>query len=291
MNSNIKVSIIMPLFNTKNTLKRALDSILYQTYKNYEIIVIDGGSTDGTLDIINEYIEHITYFISEKDKGYGDALNKGIKVANGDYYIILAGDDFFIPGGLESFINEVNGRPDVFLGNMLVLKESNVVTKFKRAKTLKELEVGKVMAHPATFFKLSTLRKYNGYNIEYKINCDTELIMRLYKAGASFQISDFNTFISVFVCGGMSVQESLSDSLSSLNEINQMEEVAIKYGAKAKEARKRRKKIIYKQMKASLARKIFRGTIGHKILYTLDGQKPLSSKDLKEYGIPTEYIR
>ena len=285
MRNDIKVSVIMPVYNAAKTLHRAIDSVLMQTYKNIELIVIDGSSTDGTQEIVKSYGNKISYFLSEPDRGYGDALNKGINVATGDYSIILAGDDFFIPKGIENFIKNIDGEPDVWCGNMFVQKSPGIITRFKRAQSLEELDQGKVMAHPATFFKIQTLKECNGYDIKYKINCDTELIMRLYKSGAKFQVADKNIFVSVFVCGGMSVQAMQNDSISELAQTNDMEEVAIKYGMNGVRARKNRKKIIYRQKIVSILKYFFRGEIIYKILYVLDGQKPLTKKELVYYGL------
>lgn len=89
----MKVTIITVVFNGEKYIKDCIDSILYQDYKNIEYVVIDGGSTDGTLSIIESYRSKIHYFISEKDKGMYDALNKGIKAATGDIIGILNADD------------------------------------------------------------------------------------------------------------------------------------------------------------------------------------------------------
>ena len=91
----MKVSIITVVRNNQSTIKDAIDSVIRQTYKNIEYIVIDGASTDGTIDVIEKYQDKISVFLSEPDKGLYDALNKGIRLASGDVIAILHSDDLF----------------------------------------------------------------------------------------------------------------------------------------------------------------------------------------------------
>lgn len=91
----MKVSIITVVWNNADTIKDAIESVLNQTYKNIEYIIVDGGSTDGTIEIIQSYGNKISKFISEKDEGIYDAMNKGIKLATGDIVGILNSDDFY----------------------------------------------------------------------------------------------------------------------------------------------------------------------------------------------------
>src|SRR2546426_834552 len=87
------LSIVIVVYNAGSTLKHAIESVLNQTYKNIELIIIDGGSNDNTLQIINNYSSQIGYFISEKDNGIYDAMNKGILAAKGDWILFLGADD------------------------------------------------------------------------------------------------------------------------------------------------------------------------------------------------------
>ena len=95
MNSSPKISIITVSFNSAKTIKETIESILIQDYNNIEYIIIDGGSSDETIDIVKSYGKKISYFISEKDNGIYDAMNKGIKAATGDIVGILNSDDFY----------------------------------------------------------------------------------------------------------------------------------------------------------------------------------------------------
>ena len=284
----LKVSLIMPVYNAEKTIRCALESAINQTYENVEIIVIDGQSTDKTVQVIEEYRDHIDYFVSEKDKGYADALNKGIEAATGDYSIILAADDFFLPKGVEIFVNSINGNPDVWCGNMLVLKERGIVTKFNRAKRLEDINQTTVMAHPATFFKIKAFEQYGNYDINYNINSDSELILRWYKNGAKFQLSD--EFISLFTCGGISTTDDMEDNVNNLTDISQGEEIAIKYGISKEEARNRRIKHIKSKRRIEKIKNISRKLHILKLLYFIGGQKPLSKKEIQKFGIPLELV-
>lgn len=288
MKSEILVSIIMPVFNSVKTIERAINSVKYQTYKNIELVIIDGGSTDGTISVIEEYSDLVGFFLSEKDRGYSDALNKGIKKAKGEYSIILAADDFLLPDAIERFVNSVEDSTDVWCGNMYVLKKTGVVTRFKRAESLEELKGGKYLAHPATFFRVKSFEKYGFYNIQYKINADAELLLRFCNSGARFQIED--EFVSVFVCGGMSVKEDLGESAKDLFTESDVEKVSILHGASVSSVRFLRIRRFIKKKIANIAKKI-PGERLLKIMYTLDGQKPLSEKEIKELGAPLSFYK
>src|SRR6476660_6711550 len=98
------ISIIIPTLNQGQYIESAIHSVLQQGYSNLELIVIDGGSTDNTLQVIEKYRNKIDYFVSEKDSGQTEAINKGLKVAKGDIVTWLNSDDFYEPGVFETVI-------------------------------------------------------------------------------------------------------------------------------------------------------------------------------------------
>src|SRR5262249_27171335 len=104
------ISVITPTFNSQNTLRETIESVLRQDYANYEHIVMDGGSTDGTLDILRQY-PHLKW-VSEKDKGHYDAMNKGILKSGGEVVNILNSDDCYRPGTLKSVGSAFAANPD-----------------------------------------------------------------------------------------------------------------------------------------------------------------------------------
>ena len=92
----MKLSIITINYNNKNGLQKTIDSVISQTFKDFEWIIIDGGSTDGSKELIEKYSQHITYWVSEPDKGIYNAMNKGIKVAKGEYLFFLNSGDYLV---------------------------------------------------------------------------------------------------------------------------------------------------------------------------------------------------
>lgn len=110
--SGLKFSIIMPSYNQKDFIERSIISVLNQGYNNYELIIIDGGSTDGTLGIIKQYEDYISYWVSEKDNGQSHALNKGFRQATGDIYAWLNSDDLLLPHSLKNQYEAFLSNPD-----------------------------------------------------------------------------------------------------------------------------------------------------------------------------------
>jgi glycosyltransferase involved in cell wall biosynthesis len=119
----------MPSYNQAVFLERAILSILTQSYKNFELIIIDGGSTDESVNIIKKYKEHIYYWVSEKDRGQGHALNKGFLIASGDLIGWQNSDDLYLPSAFEKIVNvwRNNSDFDVFYGNIVHVDEKDKV--------------------------------------------------------------------------------------------------------------------------------------------------------------------
>jgi len=122
-------SIIIATYNSANTLAEAIQSVLQQTLKDFELIIIDGKSSDGTLEIIKSYEKEITYWISEKDKGVYDAWNKGIKIAKGEWICFLGSDDIMLPTTIEKYndfiITNIDRRFE-FISSKIELVRNNL---------------------------------------------------------------------------------------------------------------------------------------------------------------------
>ncbi|GAA68720.1 glycosyltransferase family 2 protein [Pseudoalteromonas sp. BSi20429] len=179
----MKVSIITVCYNSAATINDTITSVLSQDYKNIEYIVIDGGSSDATLDIINKYREQISVVISEPDKGIYDAMNKGIKNATGDIVGILNSDDFYeTKDVITEIINNFDVDTEIVFGDLIFVKPENIekITRFYSLPRFKawKLRFGWMPPHPATFIKKSVYDKYGLYKINYKISADYEVFVR-----------------------------------------------------------------------------------------------------------------
>ncbi len=197
MKKNLKISIITVALNSSKTIKNTLESIKSQNYKNIEYIVIDGESKDSTVDIIKSYKNQIAYFISEKDNGIYDAMNKGIKAATGDIIGILNSDDFYASNTIISEIADTfnEQQVDSIYGNLVYLESTNQnkVVRFWSTGNFSiiKLKRGWALPHPTLFVRKAIYDKYGLYNTRLKSAADYEMILRLlYKNNISFHYID-----------------------------------------------------------------------------------------------------
>ena len=192
MNSSLKISIITVSFNSAKTIKETIESILIQDYNNIEYIIIDGGSSDETIDIVKSYSEKISYFISEKDNGIYDAMNKGIKAATGDIVGILNSDDFypnsFVLSNVAKSFKKYNC--DAVYGDLVYVKEKDT-TQIKRYwqagnYNTSKIKNGWMLPHPTFFVKKVMYDRHGLYNSALKRAADYEMILKLlYKENIS----------------------------------------------------------------------------------------------------------
>lgn len=187
-NKDILVSIITVTFNSGKTLEKTIKSIINQTYKNIEYIIIDGGSTDETINIIKKHNKYISYWVSEPDEGIYDAMNKGISKANGNIIGIINSDDWYENDAIEQIVSSytINGDNCIYHGNIKFhYKNGNI--EFKRPNLkLDNLYRGTILFHP-TFFVPKVIYKKNGlYNTKFIIAADYDFMVRNYKANTSF---------------------------------------------------------------------------------------------------------
>ena len=182
----MKVSIITVVRNNEDTIKDAIESVLSQTYTNIEYIVIDGASTDETLNIIQPYIAKITTLVSERDGGIYDAMNKGIELASGDIVGILNSDDFYthskvIDEVVRKFIQ--NPGSDLVLGNVDFVRPDNLFKPIRFYSSFKfalwKMRFGFMPAHPSAFIKRSAYNRIGQYKVGYKIGADFDMFVRL----------------------------------------------------------------------------------------------------------------
>ena len=185
INNKIKISIITVSFNSQSTIRQTIESVFLQDYDNIEYILIDGGSTDWTLDIVQNYKDRIKYFISEQDNGIYDAMNKGIQAATGDVVGILNSDDFYANKSVISKVVSVfeTEKCDSLYGDLVYVKLSDASKVFRYWKaevfSVLRLRRGWMLPHPTFFVKKSIYEKYGLYNTELKSAADYEMILRL----------------------------------------------------------------------------------------------------------------
>ncbi|WP_273887097.1 glycosyltransferase family 2 protein [Rubrobacter naiadicus] len=124
-----KISIVTPSFNQAKFLERTILSVLNQRYPNLEYIIIDGGSTDGSVDIIKKYEPHLSYWVSEPDNGQANAINKGLRLATGDWVGFQNSDDLYLPGAFHKFAKaiEKDNTAEVIYGNMVHIDSDDIV--------------------------------------------------------------------------------------------------------------------------------------------------------------------
>ncbi len=170
------ITIVTVVYNGEKYLEDTIQSVINQTYPNVEYIIIDGGSSDGTLDIIKKYENYIDYWVSEKDKGIYDAMNKGITVSLGNIIGTLNSDDIYLSNSLlkvaEFFINQ---KADIYYGDLNLINDHKEVLKYRKASE-KKLLLNMTLNHPATFI---TRRVYEKklYNTSYSIAADYEFLL------------------------------------------------------------------------------------------------------------------
>ncbi len=196
-----KISIITVSFNTVKTIEQTILSVVNQTYPNIEYIIIDGGSTDGTVDIIKKYESKIAYWVSEPDKGIYDAMNKGIEKASGEWINFMnSGDEFYNNRVLSDIFSEsISNEIDVFYGEVAIKYQKK--ESYKKPLPINQIEKGMVFCHQSSFVR-TKLYKENPYNLTYKICADYNFFLSVYRKGGNFKYKSI--VISKFLYGGFS---------------------------------------------------------------------------------------
>ena len=198
------ISIITATYNSASTVRYTFDSILSQTYHDIDYIVVDGGSQDGTVDIIKEYEKRFDgrmRWISEKDNGIYDAMNKGIRMAKGELVGILNSDDFFTSDDvLYTVAENLTEDLDAVYGDIHFVQPDNLnkCVRYYSSRNFRPWAVrfGYMPAHPSFYIRRCIYERYGLYYLEYKIAADFDMIVRLfckYKIRAKYIEKDFVT--------------------------------------------------------------------------------------------------
>lgn len=194
----MKVSIITVCFNSGATIRQTIESVLSQTHEDIEHIIVDGGSKDDTMKIVDEYEDRLGIIVSEPDNGLYDAMNKGVQLANGDVVGILNSDDFFESENvIESVVSELVGDPelDVVFGEIVFVNPDDLerVVRHYNTGNFKpwKMRFGWMPPHPGTFIKLKAYKQVGKYRTDLKIAADYEFFIRLFLThNASYKFID-----------------------------------------------------------------------------------------------------
>ena len=219
-------SIITVSFNSSRTIEQTITSVLSQRNVEFEYIIIDGASNDGTQEIIEKYKDRLAYYISEPDCGISDAFNKGISKAKGDIIGIINSDDILLEGALEYVKNSILDNTDVFCGRIKKFTSISEIPRIEIDKNTKiihfdDLRKRMVISHPATFVRNTTYRKYGVFDVSYRYSMDRELMLRMYLKGAKFQQS--NMILTLFRDDGIT-------GTHFLRSIDESYKISIRYG-------------------------------------------------------------
>jgi glycosyltransferase involved in cell wall biosynthesis len=201
-----KFSIITVVLNGEKYLEQTIKSVITQYNTNYELIIIDGGSTDRSVDIIQKYDKQIAKWISEPDSGIYNAMNKGLKFAQGDLISFLNSDDYYLPDTLFKVAQTANKiYADIYHGNVMKLPRHDNIEKaiaVKATNNIRSLGKGEYIYQPATFMRNDIFRKIGMFNEKLRIVSDYDFFLRAEKNRCSFHHIDQT--LTVFRTGGIS---------------------------------------------------------------------------------------
>lgn len=193
----MKISVIIPTFNSAKTIEDTLKSIMGQNWPDLQIIIQDGGSADDTKGIVAKYPVALSGWQSEPDNGIYDAMNKGIGRANGEIIAILNSDDAWLPGTLDRVASAFSRNPDagIVSGSIEVWEDSPNGAKVVLKSSLLHLHKGLTVQHPATFVRRSVYERVGLFNTRYRIGADYDFVLRCLIANIPWIIHE-----DIFTC-------------------------------------------------------------------------------------------
>lgn len=210
MEKKIKITVITVVFNAAKTIEKTIQSVINQTYKEIEYIIVDGGSTDGTLDIIKKYEKAIAYWNSEPDKGIYDAMNKGLEKASGNYIYFLGADDCLCD---EKVILEIAKNIDInsteiLSGKIIQINQELLLKRVVGRPLISQeiLEKGIMPPHQGIFVRQDIMKKYK-FDCAYKAASDYDFISRALLNNIKIKFS--NNKIAYCLTGGCSANRTL----------------------------------------------------------------------------------
>jgi glycosyltransferase involved in cell wall biosynthesis len=213
----LKISLITVTYNADRYIARCIDSVIGQAYDNLEYIIIDGGSSDQTVEIVHGYQKYVAHFVSERDNGIYDAMNKGISLASGDIVGILNADDYFADENVLSAVAETFQSPDIYIvyGNLeFVNAEGRSVRKWQSGEYLTlKLNWGWMPPHPTFYCRRQLFVAHGGYSHRYGSAADYELMLRFLRLG--YSVRYLNKVMVKMETGGVS-NRSLKNRLKAM---------------------------------------------------------------------------
>jgi glycosyltransferase involved in cell wall biosynthesis len=200
-----RISVITIVYNDVTGIEKTILSIVSQTYRELEYVIIDGGSADGTIDIIRKYEDRITKWISEPDKGLYDAMNKGLSLAGGDYvWFINSGDQIFAADTVEKMIRSIDIMPDIYYGGTMIIDAKGNEIGDRRLKpprhlSWKSFRKGMLVCHQSVVVRRSIASEYD---LSYRIAADIDWVIRVTRN--AYTIHNTGLILSRFLEGGLS---------------------------------------------------------------------------------------
>ncbi len=214
----LKISVITPSFNSSHYIEKAICSVLDQDYTNYEHIVIDGGSTDQTLAILKKY-SHLVW-ISEKDRGQVDAMNKGFRMATGDIIVYLNADDYFICGAFSSVIPCFNQGHKFVVGDIVVQKNNEYFINIPRTTIegmLRHWEMNAFPYNPVGYFYSREVQETIPFDENFTCMMDLRFLL---EAVTKFNFIKINALLGVYRCIGNTKTSADQNNLNYWTEEN-----------------------------------------------------------------------
>jgi glycosyltransferase involved in cell wall biosynthesis len=215
------ISIITVVYNGEKYLEETILSVINQTYDNVEYVIIDGGSTDGTLDIIKKYEEKIDYWVSEKDCGIYDAMNKGIDLASGEWINFMnAGDSLVNNKVLNNLLSELsNFCNDIVYGDINIIRSFDLISIYYKicSKIDKYFLMENTICHQAIFFRKLLFLESGKHNLQYKIVGDYERLLTFFILGKKIKYS--NILIANYLNDGFSTNNYYKSNIERLRVI------------------------------------------------------------------------
>ena len=187
MGKSVTISVITATYNCANTLPECFASVARQDYTNYEHVVVDGASTDGTVRVISNHISQIALYKSEPDNGIYDALNKGLQMARGEVIGFLHGDDMYASNNVLSLIAHAFEDPSVaaVYGDLTYVSKGNIDKVIRRWKSrvfnIRYLSLGWMPPHPSLYIRREWYERFGGFDTSYRVSADYLHILKLFK--------------------------------------------------------------------------------------------------------------